>query len=272
MTFLIDNYSPFLASVAACPISKEPLTLSHDILTAPCGLKYCNGDLRVGLDFSITWAKSQDTFKKYQRRWLSSTEKSPGYHKSVDDEVSDVYSAIQLSGNVLDVAGGFGMVVKQACLDPETYISVDALPFLWSDLEPYKSFCSHYSVCAQLCRVPAYAEFLPILSGTMDVVHMRSCFDHLSNPNLALKEAYRVLKKNGTLVIGISLEGAYKKNTQGTYDAFKALVKRNWILRELYEALFDHHLFHPTLPNLTDALDKSHFAIVQKVWQKAYFN
>ena len=270
--FLIDNYSPFFSSVAACPISKEPLRLDEDVLTAPCGFKYSSGDLRVGLDYSKAWAKSQAGYEEYQRRWFLSTERRPAYHKSADENLADVYSTIAMAGNILDVAGWFGLVVKQASLNPETYVSVDALPCRWTSLEPYKSFRSHYAICEKLCRLPAHAEFLPIRSETMDVVHMRSCLDHLSNPLLALKEAFRVLKKDGRVVIGLSLEGAYEKRPEGFYDTFKAVVKRNRILRELYETLLDHHIFHPTLPTLTELIRNSGFTIAQKVWQRNYFN
>lgn len=182
----------------------------------------------------------------------------------------EVYDAIPMSGKVLDVAGGLGTVVKQADLDPSTYISVDAFPFLWRNFTQHRKLAEHYAVCANLCRVPAFAEFLPIASGAMDVVHMRSCLDHFSNPLLALKEAFRVLKSGGQLVVGISLEGAYKKSNRTARDRLKAFVKRNYITRELYERLFDHHIFHPTHKSVLDLVARAGFVPHKEHWEAAY--
>ncbi len=270
--FLIDNYSPFFESVAACPISKEPLRREGDILLSPCGFAYRYGDLRVGLDFSEDWIKRQADFERGQERWLARTEADPAYHAAVDQEVADVYAAIEIIGNVLDVAGAFGMVAQQAQIEPETYVSVDAFPFIWSRLAPYKQFCTHYSECAGLTRVPAFAEFLQIRTGVMDVVHMRSCLDHFANPLLALREAFRVLKPGGKIIVGISLEGAYKKEALGVYDVLKQFVKRNAVTQEFHKRLFDHHMFHPTLDAVHDLIARAGFTVKQEVWQRAYYN
>lgn len=265
---LIDNFSQFLGAVLVCPISKEPMTRLGDDFHAPAGFVYKNGDLRVGLEFNRDWANGQRAFERWQQRRLSG--KGAEYFAAIDAETVDVYEAIRLHGKVLDVGGGLGTAAAQAGIDKQSYISIDAFPLLWRDMLVYRGVTSHYAQCADLCRVPAHAEFLPIASGTMDFVHMRSCLDHFANPTLALREAYRVLGKNGHVVVGISLEGAYKKENKTSYEKFKAFVKRNGVTREIYERLFDHHQFHPTHESVKALLTQAGFLITKEHWACAY--
>lgn len=269
---LIDNLSPFFLSVAACPISKEPLAFKNGSIRAPCGFRYDNGDFRVGLDYSKGWAKSQTDYEAWQERHLSRWEGADWYYPYVDSETKEIYDELELGGRVLDVAGAFGLVAQQSALDADTFVSLDAMPVLWKDLGRYKRFTAHYAGCAPLCRAPAFAEFLPIRSCTFDVVHMRSCIDHFSNPLLAVKEAYRVLVPGGRIIIGVSLEGAYRKGPKGLRENLKAFIKRTTVLRMTYEAIFDHHIFHPTRENLRALAEAGGFRVTKEVWAPAYHN
>ena len=53
----------------------------------------------------------------------------------------------------------------------------------------------------------AQAERLPFKNNSFDWVHMRSVLDHLEDPYVALKEAYRVLEPGGSLLIGLTVSG-----------------------------------------------------------------
>ena len=270
--FLIDSYTPFLQSVIACPISKEPLERRNDELLAPCGFIYPNGDLRVGLEFTDDWNKGQRSFESQLQVWLNKTENSPDFLARYDNETADIYEHIKLTGKVLDVAGGFSTAAIQGSANLDTYISLDVYPSLWSSLAPYKRFMEHYSLVRNLPRITACAEFLPILTGSIDTVHMRSCVDHFANPRLALRESYRVLKPNGKIIIGIALEGAYKKEAYGIYENLKRIIKKTEVLREIHEKLFDHHMFHPTHENIRELLCSAGFIINKEVWSKSYHN
>lgn len=269
MPNLIDNLSPFFKSVAACPISKERLTLNGGVLSAPCGLRYENGDLRVGLEFSDGWRTAQHDYEKFNRQYLLAD--ALGYQEA-DDSLREIYTGLGINGNVLDVGGGPGLVVQQAGLNPDTFVSVDPIPFRWINLNASSAFARHYANCATLCRVPAFAEFLPIVSGAMDYVHMRSCLDHFANPHLALLEAYRVLKADGRLVIGIALQGAYPRKARGPIQSIKNVVKRTAWARNIYERFFDHHQFHPTREGLQTMLNNSGFSVKKEIWEKAFYN
>lgn len=194
------------------------------------------------------------------------------YYADTDAESSDVYAELPMKGSVLDIGGAPGIVAQQANLDLETFVCLDAQACQWSTFDRTSAFARHYERCAGLCRAPAFAEFLPIAAGSFDNVHMRSCLDHFANPLLALKEAFRVLKTDGRLVVGLSLEGAYKKGRPGLIEAAKILVKKTHFARELYERFFDHHIFHPTQESLHALLGKAGFAVEHEVWAKAYHN
>jgi len=265
---LIDNPSPFFASVVACPIGKERLSFVGDGLRAPSGLSYPNGDLRVGLEFSDQWRKGQDDYERYHERWMQGDERS---YVETDDESRDVYAALLMSGSVLDIGGAPGIVAQQANLDIASYVCLDAQVCKWRDIAN-SAFARHYAHCAKACRAPAFAEFLPISASTFDYVHMRSCIDHFANPLLALKESFRVLKPSGRLVVGLSLEGAYKKGQGGLLQSLKIAVKRTDFARELYERFFDHHTFHPTREALIALLNRADFSVEKEVWAEAYHN
>lgn len=51
--------------------------------------------------------------------------------------------------------------------------------------------------------VQGYAESLPYADNTFDVVHTSHVFEHLEDPLLAAREAYRVLKPGGLLFIEV---------------------------------------------------------------------
>jgi SAM-dependent methyltransferase len=67
----------------------------------------------------------------------------------------------------------------------------DAYPFID---EPFDFLCS-------------LGEYLPLASESFSTVHMRSVLDHLSNTELALREAYRVLRPGGRLAIMVPTAG-----------------------------------------------------------------
>ena len=218
------NFNDFVRKRMACPLNKKPVTMIGDnFFRSSCGFTYENGDFRVGLEFSTDWQSDQQSFVNYMKKDLERNEAHPGAYDLIDRETADIYDAIHLSGDIADIGGGWGSVVKQANLDQNRYVSIDPAPSIWHEVSRYKRFHEHYDICEKLPYLLSHAEFLPLLDETFDVVHMRSCLDHFANPLLALKEAYRILRSDGRLVIGVSLEGAYKKLA----PTFKQRMKRS---------------------------------------------
>ncbi|MDP1766804.1 MAG: methyltransferase domain-containing protein [Methylotenera sp.] len=262
----------FLSKRLVCPVSKMQLSLNNSLLSAPCGFQYSNNDFRVGLEFSKDWSDGQSEYEAFEKRWLNIVN-NPEKLSELDNETADVYSEIKMHGDVLDVGGAYGFVIRQAGLDPNRYVSIDPIDMNWDRLREYEHVDAHYSVCETAARVRGFAEFLPFADASFDFVHMRSCIDHFANPSLALMEAFRVLRVGGGLVIGISLEGSYKKDQRGLKGLVKRMASNSPVLRHLIELIkHDHHMFHPTRDSLIELIEQNGFKVEKEVWQQAYHN
>jgi len=68
---------------------------------------------------------------------------------------------------------------------PEMYICLDIIP------------------TKDKTDIVADAHFLPFINGHFDVVLASEVFEHLRNPSKLIDESYRVLKKNGQLIITV---------------------------------------------------------------------
>lgn len=264
---LIDNFSSDLLARLVCPISREALIQDGNVLRTSSGFAYPNGDFRaVAGDMSLTdWGKGQRHYEEYNRSWLSRDE---AFYQSSDKETIGLYREIPLTGDVLDVGGGFGLVTVQAALDPSKIVCIDPMVCLWDRLpaSPYKT---HYAKLSAVTRIPGYAEHLPFPNATFDTVHMRSCLDHFANPHRALLEARRVLKPKGKLVVGLAMEGAFKLDHSGFVNVAKRKLKES-VIGDIYERFFDQHMFHPTEESLRALLSGAGFQIDQWILQKGY--
>lgn len=263
----------FLRERLVCPVSKAPLSLNDDgLLSAPCGFKYRENDFRVGLEFSKDWINGQSEYELAEKGFLKRIN-HPEKLSDLDSEVADVYDEIKMRGDVLDVGGAYGFVIKQAGLDPSRYVSIDPVDTDWNRLREYGHIEAHYSVCKAATRIRGFAEFLPFADASFDFVHMRSCIDHLANPNLALMEVFRVLRRGGRLVVGISLEGSYKIDRTNLKDLVKYMASKSPTFRNIIKLVrLDHHMFHPTIDSLRNLIERNGFKIEKEVWQKAYHN
>lgn len=263
----------FLRQRLVCPLSKAPLSIdAYGFLTAPAGFKYKSDDFRVGLEFSKDWSDGQTEYELVEKQWLK-TINYPQKLLELDSEAVDVYDEIKMHGDVLDVGGAYGYVIKQAGLDPARYVSIDPIDMNWNRLKEYEHVVEHYAICESAGRIRGFAEFLPFAEASFDFVHMRSCIDHFANPNLALMEAFRVLRHGGRLVVGISLEGSYKRDEKGLRGLVKRIASKSKALREAIELIkHDHHMFHPTRDSLRSLIENNGFVVEKEVWQKAYHN
>jgi ubiquinone/menaquinone biosynthesis C-methylase UbiE len=264
---LIDNFSSALLARLVCPVSRDPLDLDGDVLRSPSGFAYPMGDFRtVAGDMSSTaWGKGQRHYEEYNSGWVS---RDAAFYRSVDQETVGIYREIPLTGDVLDVGGGFGLVAIHAGLHPSKLTCVDPMVCLW-DRIPASPYKEHYANLATVARIPGYAEHLPFRNGTFDTVHMRSCLDHFANPHRALLEARRVLKPGGKLVVGLALEGAFKLDNNGLVNIAKRKLKDS-VIGEIYEHFFDQHMFHPTEESLRALVSGAGFQINQWMLQEGY--
>ncbi|MBH5316982.1 methyltransferase domain-containing protein [Paenibacillus sp. GSMTC-2017] len=102
----------------------------------------------------------------------------------------------QKNWKVLDIATGGGHVTKQlspyVSLVCATDLTVDMLSTAQKHLTPS---------CENVMYVVADAENLPFLANTFDLVTCRIAAHHFPNPQLFVKEASRVLKPGGKLLL-----------------------------------------------------------------------
>jgi SAM-dependent methyltransferase len=254
------------------PLSKSRLRVDHDGLVSDYGRRYVivDGvyDLRVLTSFvgplGNLWQAGQAEYELYipllTTKW--SCEKYAVQRRGVED----VYRDITITGRCLDVGGGEGLL-RAFLSRQQEYISID--PYLEVVKEPrspdYKQV--YPFVDEPLNFLAAFAEHLPFLSRSFDVVHMRSVIDHLLNPELALREAFRVLKEDGSLIVGLYVKGGKSGRVdlpRRSKDLVKAVLAATGFSR-----FKDSHMWHPTYGELCGLITDSGFRVDKTHWQKS---
>ena len=178
--------------------------------------------------------------------------------------VEAVYQDIPILGRCLDVGGMDGRL-RAFLAEGQEYLSID--PF-WRTLSSPRS-ASYLRVYPfandPLNYVCALAEHLPLASACFDTVHIRSVLDHLFNPEIALREAYRVLRSAGRLVIGLDVFGG-RHGRRPAKRLIKELV-RSALVGIGIQGVADHHLWHPTYVELCALIEECGFAVAHTHWQ-----
>ncbi len=115
---------------------------------------------------------------------------------------------------------------------------------------------------------------------------MRSALDHFEDPLRALREAYRVLKPEGSLLIGLAItEKRLQRQTNTLLDRIRVKFKGTGIVglvraarKQLASILDsteftrrDHHSFRLSHSELRDLLSIAGFVITKEHWQKPPF-
>jgi ubiquinone/menaquinone biosynthesis C-methylase UbiE len=245
----------WVETILAHPITKLPAKLA-DFPTAkefPNACVYLKNtigfhDWDSGQKFYESWEVNQSLYEKF----LEEIE----YDRPV-------YSHIKMLGRILDVGGGAGTV--REFLDTTTeFISVDPYIDCLNEI-PLEKKRAYTCLSRPLNFIAACAEFLPFQSSSFDYVHMRSMIDHLHSPDLALLEAWRVLKPDGKLVVGLFVEGG-KSNTISKARMFKNFA-RAALANVGINRYKDHHTFHPTFEKLKKLITDNGFKISDVYWQ-----
>ena len=266
----------WVEDVIVDPLSKEPLTIDNDrkFLLSPYGRKYpiVNGvfDLRL-LNNDTT--KDQKLWKAGQREFehwcekLSMQDQAQDYFAEIET-VREVYAAMPIEGTCIDVGGHQGRL--RSFLSPEQrYITCDPFLNVFGDLDRQPNLVGAYPfLLSPVNFVCCDAEFLPFSSSFAQTVHMRSVIDHFFNPELALNEAYRILKPDGTLMVGLFVEGG-KHGKQNLKSQAKEFIKKMLITAGL-EKFKDHHVWHPTFNELLELIAKCGFDVEKVHWQKGF--
>lgn len=113
--------------------------------------------------------------------------------------------------------------------------------------------------------IAATAEFQPFIAGGFDWVHLRSMIDHVQVPDLVMREAHRVLNRDGRILVGLRVEGGrsgYTPLTRRVRQSLKACLGSMGMGR-----LKDHHVWHPTYALLKQLILDNGFSIEDTYWQ-----
>ena len=270
---ILPKIDPWVRDIIVDPLSKQVLQTSEDgtELISPYGRKYpiVNGIYDLRLLNNVTtpdqklWKSGQDFYESSAAG--NAVSDSMDYAEELE-RVREVYEAIPIEGRCLDVGGHQGRL--RAYLDPaQEYISCDPFLTVFDQIRHPSNLTATYPFLTDTVNfLCCEAEFLPFDACSFDTVHMRSVVDHFRNPELAFNEAYRTLKSNGTLVIGLHVlggkSGKISLKEQGK-ETIKHLLDRFHICED-----GDHHIWHPTYDELTNLIESCGFDINTVHWQK----
>jgi len=263
----------------ACPLSKEPL------VKVGCGFYsrvlekvyyFEDMDFRIlpnrTTEYQQFWSWGQKDYEKWEEDCYLNSERLDLLAER--NALVEVYEKLGLSdatGTVIDIGGGLGLAKYFFPVASNFYV---ADPFHYNKHLRMLKECTNierfretypflFDSCIQyLC---CDSEYLPFLNGSADIVHMRSCVDHFLNPEASLLEARRILKKDGYLIIGNSLDSVDERKSLQILEEIKNYVKSLSGRRE-----HDHHTWHPTENNLESLIHNTGFKIKMKLYQESY--
>lgn len=302
-----------IADILCCSLCKGAIEMMGEkFVCKDCGTAYCKcsvvqgRDEEYAFDFRIhrpaycvypmvaKWADVQEEYKKYHTKWTSADDLT--VYLDEINSVKEIYTGeFSIKGKVLDVGGHQGRLrhfLKDK--DVPLYVSVDPYLEIFQNLESQPNLLKAYPCLRNPCNfLLGNAENLPFNKNTFDWVHMRSVLDHFQDPYLALKEAYRILKVDGTLFIGLTVRGGQSSlKADNNYDntsrsiSMVSKIKRKFrqegltglargairkVMRKREKKMPDDHMFHWKYEDLIDLVHTTGFNVVKEHWQKPPF-
>ncbi len=255
----MNELQPWVVAILADPITKQPC--KPEALKNPQGVIDARVFLKNTHGYS-EWATGQDEYENYDNKYNTSLAE---YHAEILGG-RPVYEHFQMMGRILDCGGGAG-TVREYLPDDVEFVSTD--PWLQA---PFASSAARKAAYKCLSRplnfIAATAEFQPFVEKSFDWVQMRSMLDHVQVTDLALLEAYRVLKPGGRVLIGLYVNGG-KSGVISFERRIKDLIKA--VLEFVgIERWKDHHIWHPTYKHLQKLITDNGFAIEDTYWQPQY--
>lgn len=267
----IDNW---VKDLLRDPLSKTPLKIDDNFLWADYGARYpiVDGipDLRLFRNKNAShghilskWSRSQGKYKTHAQVYKNLH--IDRYFNEIKTDAR-VYERVPIKGRILDVGGGEGRI-RAFISEGQQYLNIDPYINIFDQLGSRKNLLSAYPVLRDPVNfISAFAEHLPLASECFDTVHIRSVLDHLMNPMLALKEAFRVLRKRGQLIVITSIEGGKTGQL-----SFKKQVKRflQNSLPDIANVLVkDEHIWHPSYREYIKLISLNSFNISKVIWSE----
>ena len=254
-----EHLEDWVVNILTDPVSKKS-RLPHDFQSI-------NGiiDARVFLKntYGFTdWKIGQAVFEQEEVSGAGYKNQVSAYKKEIDYD-RPIYQHFKMKGDILDL-GGLSGTVREFLSEDTRFVSVD--PFIDGIFQIPPARKEAYKCLSRpLNFIGALAEFIPFQEDAFDWVHMRSMLDHVQVPDLALKEAYRVLKPGGKLLVGMYVEGG-KSGRKPLIRYTKDVIRETlgWIGINRFK---DYHTWHPTYVNLLKLITDNGFEAQDSYWQ-----
>lgn len=247
---------PWFVAALRHPISKAP------VVEGECHT--INGilDFSPDLPEAELWKSGQDAYEKWAK--AETRRGTVALFQDELDRVRSIYATMPIKGACLDVGGLDGRI--RAYMEPgQRYACVDPYPGAIADIALNPALTKIYPALKHPVNfVCGMAEYLPIADGVFDTVHMRSVIDHMNDPGQALREAARVLRPAGQIIVGVSVEGGQNGVLSLKEHARETL--RSILVAFGVERYRDHHIWHPTWPSLKQLIEAAGFTPAAPYW------
>lgn len=270
-----------------CPLCKGQLTVARAAFECiDCGSTYPTRAVQTGAgqedvhDFRIDrgpfstvtlskWELIQCKYEDFTDEQAAKDDLT-SYRREIDS-VREIYTEeFELIGDVLDVGGHQGRLRHFLPRSRSgTYVSVDPFLNVFENVALQPGLLEAYEILRNPCNfLCCHAEHLPFRAREFDWVHMRSVLDHFYDPYLALKEAFRVLRPEGKILVGLTVEDPPRSD--GASREMLALKKARTVARWMLgrTAHDEHHMMVWREADVDRALHEAGFALVKKHWQK----
>lgn len=274
---------------------KENFLEYFDFSTAPVFVK---SDLRGLMKSAALSPDYLKRWKRAQRSFIRWTQNKGTFTREYVKRGNEIYDSFFkergfLSGNVLDIGGGWGLYREWwKRKDTDNFIVHD--PGTERYLKGPTKFhqeCYQRAFALPMTFLEGLGEVLPYKDNIFDVCIIASTLDHCMDPQKVLHEAYRCLKPGGKILVvqsfaveipGSEEEGVGEKKITGLLKRFQDPVTflkiPKYILKipgSIFVKLYnvDHHLYSFTDDDETrDLLEKAGFLdITSEVLSRSFY-
>lgn len=148
---------------------------------------------KIELESINTWSKKQKIFLNWLNKW-DATDSSNKIRMESEKRLQKFFDSYELKDSILDIGCGRGEI--RPYLKNNEYIGIDPANFIMEGLTKEIDFPF----------IQSTGEYLPFRDESFDNILILAVLDHVIDPNIVLKESFRVLRSEGCIHILSSLE------------------------------------------------------------------